>query len=122
METSLDAGTEVCSNSLGHMTKMAATPIYGEKPLKILSRTRRPMTLVLVCSIENMGPTKFFSNDDPRLTLTYLMSRSKTVSMIRKYREEEPPNLHETPGRQNKQSNQLSLPHQDDCSTRIEIK
>ena len=46
--------------------------------------------------------------------------------MIRKYhnhklqtnpwhREEEPHNHHETPGRQTKQSNQLSLPHQDDA-------
>ena len=45
--------------------------------------------------------------------------------MIRKYhnqnlqtnlghREEEPHNNHETPGSQTKQSNQLSLPHQDD--------
>ena len=53
--------------------------------------------------------------------------------MIRKYhnhksqttpwhREEEPPNHHETPGRQIKQSNQLSLPHQDDCNTRMDIK
>ena len=49
--------------------------------------------------------------------------------MVRKYhnhkpqttlwhREEEPLNHHETPGRQIKQSNQLSLPHQDDCNTR----
>ena len=46
--------------------------------------------------------------------------------MIRKYhnhklqtnpwhREEEQHNNHETPGRKTKQSNQLSLPHQDDC-------
>ena len=53
--------------------------------------------------------------------------------MIRKYhnhklqttplhREEEPPNHHEIPGRQIKQSNQLSLPHQDDCNTRMDIK
>ena len=52
--------------------------------------------------------------------------------MIRKYhnhklqttpwhREEEPLNHHETPGRQIKQSNQLSLPHQDDCNTRMDI-
>ena len=51
--------------------------------------------------------------------------------MIRKYhnhkpqttpwhREEEPLNHHETPGRQIKQSNQLSLPHQDDCNTRMD--
>ena len=50
--------------------------------------------------------------------------------MIRKYhnhklqttpwhREEEPLNHHKTPGRQIKQSNQLSLPHQDDCNIKI---
>ena len=53
--------------------------------------------------------------------------------MIRKYhnhklqttlwhREEEPLNHHETPGRQFKQSNQLSLPHQDDCNTRTDTE
>ena len=52
--------------------------------------------------------------------------------MIRKYhnhkpqttpwhRKEEPPNHHETPGRQIKQINQLSLSHQDDCKTRMDI-
>ena len=30
METPLDAGTKVCSNGPGHMTKMAATSIYGK--------------------------------------------------------------------------------------------
>ena len=35
---------------------------------------------------------------------------------------EEPHNHHETPGRQTKQSNQLPLPHQDDCKTRMDIK
>ena len=53
--------------------------------------------------------------------------------MIRKYHnhklqtnrwhcEEEPHNNHETPGRQTKQSNQLSLPHQDDCKNSMDIK
>ena len=53
--------------------------------------------------------------------------------MIRKYhnqkpqktlwhREEEPLNHHETPGSQIKQSNQLFLPHQDDCNTRTDTK
>ena len=53
--------------------------------------------------------------------------------MIRKYhnhkpqttpwhRKEELLNHHETPGRQIKQSNQLYLPHQDDCNTRMDIK
>ena len=35
---------------------------------------------------------------------------------------EEPLDNHETPGRQIKQSNQLSLPQQDDCNTRMDIK
>ena len=30
-----------------HMTKMAATPIYGKNPLKIFSRTRWPVTMGL---------------------------------------------------------------------------
>ena len=53
--------------------------------------------------------------------------------MIRKYhnhklqtnawhREKEQQNNYKTPGRQTKQSNQLSLPHQDDCKTRMDIK
>ena len=53
--------------------------------------------------------------------------------MIRKYhnhklqtnswhREKEPHNNHQTPGTQNSQSNRLSLPHQDDCKTRMDIK
>ena len=46
-----EAGTKVCSNCPGHMTKMAATSIYGKNPLKIFSRTRRPMTLGLVMGL-----------------------------------------------------------------------
>ena len=38
---------KVCSNGPGHMTEMAATPIYGKKPLKVFSKTRRQMTLEL---------------------------------------------------------------------------
>ena len=38
------------------------------------------------------------------------------------HREEEPLNHHETPGRQIKKSNKLSLPHQDDCNTRTDTK
>ena len=37
-------GTIFCSRHLGHMTKMAATPIYGKNPSKIFfSRTCRPV-------------------------------------------------------------------------------
>ena len=37
-------GTKFCSRHLGHMTKMAATPIYGKNPSKIFfSRTSGPI-------------------------------------------------------------------------------
>ena len=60
-----------------------------------------------------------------------LPNLAKIVSMIRKYHnhkqqttpwhcEEEPDTNHVTPGRQIKQSNQLSLLRQDDCKTRRE--
>ena len=41
-------GTIFCSRHLGHMTKMAATPIYGKNPSKIFfSRTGGPIFLKL---------------------------------------------------------------------------
>ena len=41
-------GTKFCSRHLGHMTKMAATPIYGKNPSKIFfSRTGRPISTKL---------------------------------------------------------------------------
>ena len=48
MESQWDGGTKVYTRDLGHMTKMAAMPIYGKKLSKIVfSRTKRPMTLKL---------------------------------------------------------------------------
>ena len=38
------------------------------------------------------------------------------------HREKEPHNNLETPERQTKQSNQLSLSHRDDCKTRMDTK
>ena len=44
VEPPLLGGTIFCSRHLGHMTKMAATPIYGKNPSKIFfSRTGRPI-------------------------------------------------------------------------------
>ena len=44
----MDAGTKVCTNGPGHMTKLAAMPVYGKTPLRIFfSRIRRLMTLGL---------------------------------------------------------------------------
>ena len=34
----------------------------------------------LVCSIADVGPTRFCTNDESRLTLTYIMARSNLIS------------------------------------------
>ena len=36
MESHWDGGTKVCSRGLGHMTKMATTPIHGKNPKSLL--------------------------------------------------------------------------------------
>ena len=44
VEPPWEGGTIFCSRHLGHMTKMAATPIYGKNPSKIFfSRTGGPI-------------------------------------------------------------------------------
>ena len=50
-------GTKFCSRHLGHMTKMAATPIYGKNPSK--SSSPEPagrFSRNLVCSIGDSSP------------------------------------------------------------------
>ena len=47
MEPPWEGGTKVYINGPGHMTKMAAMPIYDKNPSKIFSRTRSPMILKL---------------------------------------------------------------------------
>ena len=66
---------KICRHDAGHMTKMAATPIYGKNPKK--SSSAEPagrFPLNLVCSII------VCSNDDPGVTLTYFTARSNLVT------------------------------------------
>ena len=51
--------TESYLRHLGHMTKMAAMPIYGKNPFRNLLQMKGPMAQGLVCSIGDMGPIKF---------------------------------------------------------------
>ena len=62
-------------------SKMAATPIYGKNPLKIFSRTKRPMTLGLGLWHLGLGPNKVCSNDDLGLTLTFFYGKVKFASL-----------------------------------------
>ena len=74
-------GTKVCSQHLGHMTKMAATAIYGKNPSKIFfSRTGGPIFMKLGIKHRGLQPIIVCSNDDPGLTLTYFRARSNLVT------------------------------------------
>ena len=59
---------------LGHVSKMAAMPIYDKNPLKIFSKTRRLMTFKLGIQHQGLGPYKICSNDDPGLQQGQLCS------------------------------------------------
>ena len=80
MEPHWDGGTKACLNGPGHMTKMAAMPMYGKNLKKIFfSGTKSPMTLKHVMQHRALEFFQIYSNDDPGLTLTYFMARSNLV-------------------------------------------
>ena len=61
------------------MTKVAATPIYGKNPLKILLQNQKADDLGTWYVAMGLRGYQVCSNDDPRLTLTYLTSRSNLL-------------------------------------------
>ena len=80
MEPPRGGETKVCSNGPGHMTKMAAMPIYGKNLKKIFfSGTKEPMTLKVGMQHLMLEYYQVCSNDDPGLTLTYFTARSNLV-------------------------------------------
>ena len=80
MKTPYDKLAKIYAKYFGLMTKMAATPIYGKNHLKFFfSRTRRPMTLGLGMYYLGCGAYQVCSNDEPKLTLTFLTSRSNLL-------------------------------------------
>ena len=71
---------KIYTKYFGHMTKMAATPIYGKNLLKSSSpEPEDQLPLDLVCSIMGCGAYPVCSNDDPKMTLTYLTPRSNLL-------------------------------------------
>ena len=71
-----DRRTKVCANGPGHMTKVAAMPIYGINLKKFFSGIKRPMTLKLSMLHRVLECYQVCSNDDRRLNLTYFTARS----------------------------------------------
>ena len=68
------------TNCYGHMANMATMPIYGKNSFNLFfSGTKRPLALGL--DMKNWGcrPYRVSTNDESRLTLTYLMARSNLI-------------------------------------------
>ena len=64
-------------NNLGHMIKMAAMPIYGKNPSKILfSETNGLILLKLGIKQRWLNYYNVYINYDPVMTLTQFMARS----------------------------------------------
>ena len=67
-------------NNLGHMTKMAAMPIYGKNPSKIFfSETNRLISRKLGLKHRWLKYSNVYINHDPVMTLTKFMARSTWV-------------------------------------------
>ena len=64
-------------NDPGHMTKMAAMPIYGKNPSKIFfSGTDGPISTKLGMKHQWLKDYNVYINHDPVMTLTYFTTRS----------------------------------------------
>ena len=72
--------TKIYYHDAGHMTKMAATPIYGKKNFKNLLRNRRADFQETWYVASGLQPIIVCSNDDPGVTLTYFTARSNLVT------------------------------------------
>ena len=67
---------KICQYNAGHITKMAAKPIYGKNPSKIFfSRTGGPISTKVGMQHRGLLPIIVCSNDDPGVTLTYFKAR-----------------------------------------------
>ena len=68
-------------NNPGHMTKMAAMPIYGKNPSKFFfSGTTGPISTKLGMKHRGLEYYNVFINYDLWMTLTYFMARSTWVA------------------------------------------
>ena len=68
-------------NNLGHMTKMAAMPIYGKNLSKIFfSETNRLISRKLGVKHRWLKYFNVYINNDPMMTLTKFMARSSCVA------------------------------------------
>ena len=70
MEPPWEGGTKVYINGPGHMTKMAAMPIYGKKLKNLLLQNHKSYDLETWHVASGTQALQMYINDDPGLTLT----------------------------------------------------
>ena len=73
---------KVYINGQGHMTKMAALPIYGKNPSKIIYRTKKIMIMKLGMEHYVLKLFKVYINVKPALTLTPFKTMSNLVNLV----------------------------------------
>ena len=74
-----DGETKICSNGSRQMTNMAAMPIYVKNRKNIFSGTKMAMKLKRCMQDRVLEFYQVCSNNDPCLTMKYLMARSSLV-------------------------------------------
>ena len=82
MEPPWEGGTKVYINGPGHMTKMAAMPIYGKNLKNLLLQNQKSYYLKTWHVASALKLYQVYINDDPGLTLTYFTARSNLVTKV----------------------------------------
>ena len=72
---------KVYINGPGHMTRMAATPIYGQSLQKFPTELS-PMIMKLDMQYYELKLYTVYINDDPELTLTYFTAISNWTKLV----------------------------------------
>ena len=81
MEPPWEGGRKVYINGPGHMTKMAAMPIYGKNLQKSLTELS-PMIMKLGMEHYVLKLYKVYINDDTELTLTHIKTMSNFAKLV----------------------------------------
>ena len=76
MKHLLEGGSNVFINNPGHMTKMAAMPIYGKNPSKFFFSGTTGLSKKLDMMHQGLKDYNVFINYDLSMTLTYFRARS----------------------------------------------
>ena len=80
MEPPWEGGTKVYINHPGHMTKMAARPIYGKNLKNRLLQNQKSYDLETRHVALGTQVLQSLYNNDPGLTVTYFTARSNWIT------------------------------------------